>query len=654
MIEQKSNSPLAISSYNVAQLQLSLQLGQKIDPVPFSDDLSNCASPAILPTDSDFDYPTRRMSSSTVSAETESSVASRPEKRPLSPSSSPQPLRPRPSFSSDQPSWHFDSTHHSPQQDDKPLETGLDNTKVQLPSIFTTFEDPFRRASLPALSQESNPRYRSAPYPPAHLRRASHASSNQSNLGSYHFPPPSDTSEFQDKSSSRPRLTADTHLNYSYGDSPSYLNTALSSTTTPSSHFSTSTSTFASPLTPDIKSQGVPTSGYIESDSWNDSPSGIVRPSSTGQLPSTLNKYDDSVRHSSFNTTIPQSQMFSAPPRLPPQQDRRLYPSSAQPKDDWNFSNQDYPFSSSSPSLNTTNSPVPSAAPAPTTTSSPTSRSPPSAPSSTLTDRPMRKRGKLPKETTDYLKAWLHRHSDHPYPSEEEKKQLCHATGLSMSQVSNWMINARRRILAPAHRAAQGPTTSAPYPSSTRTVPASSLLDPVARRASLPAESLQLYHPMSLQSLQGGHGHQNSASAEFGGSGRQLLARPAHYSGGGGGGGGGLEYSQNRLGLSTYNLGHNHHSGSEGQSGYLSSGVPMSAPPSLQPNPFGSHNMHNQSSLYSAQHHHSSLSPGFISSPSQSSPRLPAHSADSQSHSYYSEGPLHPSVNAGPTYSAPQ
>jgi hypothetical protein len=55
----------------------------------------------------------------------------------------------------------------------------------------------------------------------------------------------------------------------------------------------------------------------------------------------------------------------------------------------------------------------------------------------------VRKRGKLPKETTDYLKAWLHRHSDHPYPSDEGKKQLCNATGLSMSQVSNWMINVR-------------------------------------------------------------------------------------------------------------------------------------------------------------------------------------------------------------------
>ncbi|KAG1743240.1 uncharacterized protein EDB91DRAFT_1081187 [Suillus paluster] len=585
------------------------------------------------------------MSSSTVSAETDSSAASRPEKRPLSPSSSPQPTRQRPSFSSEHPSWHFDSTNHSPQQDDKSLETGLENSKVQLPSIFTTFEGPFRRASLPALSPETQSRYRSAPYPPTNPRRQSHAPTNQSNLGSYHFPP-SDTSEFPDKSTSRPRLTADTHLNYPYPDSSSYL----SSTTTSSSHFS---STFTSPLTPDIKSHAAPTSAYVETDTWNESPSGIVRPSSTGQLPANLNKYDDSIRHSSYS--LPQSQMFTAAPRHPAQQDRRLYPASGPPKDDWNFPNQDYPFSSNSTSLNTTSSPVPSAAPPPATTSSPTRSPPAPAPSSTLVDRPMRKRGKLPKETTDYLKAWLHRHSDHPYPSEEEKKQLCHATGLSMSQVSNWMINARRRILAPAHRAAQGPTTSAPYPSATRTVPASSLLDPVARRASLPAESLQLYHPMSLQSLPGGHGHQ-SASTEYSGTGRQLLARPSHYGGSGvGGGGSGLDYSQNRLGLSTYHIGHSHHSGSSGQSGYLPSGVPMSAPPSLPPsNPYAPHNMHNQSSLYPAQHHHSSLSPSFIPSPSHSSPRLPAHSADSQSHNYYNDGQLHPSVNPGSAYSAPQ
>ena len=70
------------------------------------------------------------------------------------------------------------------------------------------------------------------------------------------------------------------------------------------------------------------------------------------------------------------------------------------------------------------------------------SRTPPAPPApSSLVDRPQKKRGKLPKPTTDFLKDWLHRHSDHPYPSEDEKKQLCAATGLSMSQVSNWMIN---------------------------------------------------------------------------------------------------------------------------------------------------------------------------------------------------------------------
>jgi hypothetical protein len=65
----------------------------------------------------------------------------------------------------------------------------------------------------------------------------------------------------------------------------------------------------------------------------------------------------------------------------------------------------------------------------------------PRSTSSYLVGRPQKKRSKLPKAVTDVLKDWLHRHSDHPYPSEDEKKQQCVATGLSMSQVSNWMIN---------------------------------------------------------------------------------------------------------------------------------------------------------------------------------------------------------------------
>lgn len=51
------------------------------------------------------------------------------------------------------------------------------------------------------------------------------------------------------------------------------------------------------------------------------------------------------------------------------------------------------------------------------------------------------RRGKLPKATTDLLKDWIYRHSGHPYPSETENKELCTATGLSMSQITNWMIN---------------------------------------------------------------------------------------------------------------------------------------------------------------------------------------------------------------------
>lgn len=59
------------------------------------------------------------------------------------------------------------------------------------------------------------------------------------------------------------------------------------------------------------------------------------------------------------------------------------------------------------------------------------------------------KRGVLPKHATNILKAWLFQHLVHPYPSEEEKKQLAEQTNLSNLQVNNWFINARRRILQP-------------------------------------------------------------------------------------------------------------------------------------------------------------------------------------------------------------
>ncbi|KAL9097364.1 MAG: hypothetical protein Q9163_006353 [Psora crenata] len=63
-----------------------------------------------------------------------------------------------------------------------------------------------------------------------------------------------------------------------------------------------------------------------------------------------------------------------------------------------------------------------------------------------MEERPTRRRrGNLPKWATDYLKQWFFEHVAHPYPTEQEKQELCKITGLGMTQLSNWFINARRR-----------------------------------------------------------------------------------------------------------------------------------------------------------------------------------------------------------------
>lgn len=45
-----------------------------------------------------------------------------------------------------------------------------------------------------------------------------------------------------------------------------------------------------------------------------------------------------------------------------------------------------------------------------------------------------KRRGNLPKETTDTLRAWFREHLVHPYPSEEEKQRMMKVTGLQMSE----------------------------------------------------------------------------------------------------------------------------------------------------------------------------------------------------------------------------
>lgn len=58
-----------------------------------------------------------------------------------------------------------------------------------------------------------------------------------------------------------------------------------------------------------------------------------------------------------------------------------------------------------------------------------------------------KRRGNLPKTVTAILKQWLIEHTEHPYPTENEKNSLGDKTGLTINQISNWFINARRRIL---------------------------------------------------------------------------------------------------------------------------------------------------------------------------------------------------------------
>lgn len=136
---------------------------------------------------------------------------------------------------------------------------------------------------------------------------------------------------------------------------------------------------------------------------------------------------------------------------------------------------------------------------------------------------------RFPRAAVKILKEWMTAHSDHPYPTEEEKEELKSQTGLGTTQISNWMANTRRRQKI---RATRGVSPSV-RPSTAINIPAGRTwesLNPLERWKHSPpenepaplnaiAKAVETFDPPEPNSLSssfnGRKGNSNESSGSF-------------------------------------------------------------------------------------------------------------------------------------------
>jgi Homeobox KN domain len=79
----------------------------------------------------------------------------------------------------------------------------------------------------------------------------------------------------------------------------------------------------------------------------------------------------------------------------------------------------------------------------------------PSSSTGTAKSQGRKRFNSLPPSVVETLKRWLLTHMNHPYPSDQEKLDLCEQTGIDLKRLNNWFVNNRIRYWKPRMEALQ-------------------------------------------------------------------------------------------------------------------------------------------------------------------------------------------------------